>query len=290
MHKTIRQVLAHIDERLPHLDSRQLQGEFEKIPIEIFGKIQIDRPQEFSNLMSWFPGMPSDDVQRSWTGTSGHPLMNQSISFIRLAMTRYRSSECVSGGNGNVLDFGCGWGRLTRLLYKYFPVENIFCVDAWDRSIDLCRYHRVHGQLAVSDYLPRSLPTPRDLKFDLIIAFSVFTHLSEKTASICSRALRDCLSDTGMIALTIRPVEYWSFMGSMFTDQQIHQFVASHEQNGFAFFPHNRESVEGEVTYGDTSMSLEYIDKNFGGLRIFGVEWSEMDPLQIIVFLRKEDL
>ena len=36
-----------------------------------------------------------------------------------------------------VLDFGCGWGRVIRLLYKYVPYENIFAVDPWDEPITL---------------------------------------------------------------------------------------------------------------------------------------------------------
>ena len=43
--------------------------------------------------------------------------------------------------------------------------------------------------------------------FDLIYAFSVFTHLSEKTAHIVLSTLRDHIADTGVLVLTIRPKE-----------------------------------------------------------------------------------
>ena len=47
------------------------------------------------------------------------------------------------------------------------------------------------------------------------------------------------------------------------------------------------KKIEGEVTYGDTSMSLEFVRDNFVGLEIAGVEFNEADPLQLIVFLTK---
>jgi hypothetical protein len=145
--------------------------------------------------------------------------------------------------------------------------------------------------LLLSDYLPRTLPTPEGLKFDFIMAFSVFTHLSEKVTKICAYTLRDHLSDSGILAITIRPIEYWDFAlnleNSAFSQKDIEELQDAHEQKGFAFSPHNREKIEDEVTYGDTSMSLQYIKDNFIGLDIVRVEYNKADSLQLIVFLQK---
>jgi len=63
--------------------------------------------------------------------------------------------------------------------------------------------------------------------------------------------------------------------------------LADHDQNGFAFYPKNIKKIEGEVTYGDTSMSIEYIRAFFIGLDIVRLEYIETAPLQLIVFLTK---
>ncbi|NJO79380.1 MAG: class I SAM-dependent methyltransferase [Cyanobacteria bacterium RM1_2_2] len=290
MHQEIREILSELDRQVPLLNTKQLQKKFENVPLEVFGGIQVDRPPEFSNLMNWLPKMPSADVQISWTGNADHALLKQSISFIRLSVGKYHELVCKPMSESNVLDFGCGWGRLIRLLYKYVPIENIYGVDPWDRSLAICHSCNLHGNLYLSDYIPRTLPTPTNLKFDFIQAFSVFTHLSEKVTKIAIETLKNHLSDEGILVLTIRPKEYWTFVLNQspnFSSDKINQLLDEHDRNGFAFCPHDREKIEGEVTYGDTSISLEYIKSNFNGLEIAGVEWSETDVLQMIVFLRK---
>lgn len=36
------------------------------------------------------------------------------------------------------------------------------------------------------------------------------------------------------------------------------KMIAKHNSSGFAFAAHNRPPIDGEVTYGDTSISLDY--------------------------------
>jgi SAM-dependent methyltransferase len=291
VHKEFEEILSTLNKTIIHLDAKGVQKEFENIPLDIFGRIQIDRPSEYPNIFHWLPQMPSSDIQRSWTGSADHVLMKQSLAFLKTIISAYHAIACKPLGLGNVLDFGCGWGRLIRLLYKYVPADRIYGVDPWLKSIEICQETNVRANLFLSEYVPRSLPTPENLKFDFIMAFSVFTHLSEKVTKICAETLRNYLTDTGVVAITIRPVEYWDFMRngkeSSFTREDIIKLLTDHDQKGFAFYPHNREKIEGEVTYGDTSMSLEFVRDNFVGLDIVGVEFNESDPLQLIVFLKK---
>jgi hypothetical protein len=49
--------------------------------------------------------------------------------------------------------------------------------------------------------------------------------------------------------------------------------------------PHNRPPIDGEVTYGDTSMSLEYIARNWNGWHVVGTDYNLVDPYQLVVFL-----
>ena len=291
MLKEIREILLNLDKKIATLNTREVQKEFEKIPLDIFGRIQIDQPPEYSNILNWLPQMPSTEIQTSWTGSADHVLMNQSLSFLKTIISTYHAMACKPIGQGNVLDFGCGWGRLIRLLYKYVPADFIYGVDPWSQSIEICKNTNIHANLFLSEYVPRSLPTPNGIKFDFIMAFSVFTHLSEKVTKICAETLQNYLTDSGILAITIRPVEYWSFIlnngESHFSEKDIKKLLTDHEQNGFAFYPHNREKIEGEVTYGDTSMTLQFIRDNFIGLDIAGVEFNEADSLQLIVFLTK---
>lgn len=291
MLKEFEKILSRLDKKIMRLDAKEVQKEFENIPLEIFGKIQIDRPPQYPNIMHWLPQMPSADIQRSWTGSADHMLMEQSLAFLKTIISAYHALACKPMKLSNVLDFGCGWGRMIRLLYKYVPSDCIYGVDPWPTSIEICKKTNVRAHLYISEYVPRSLPTPKNLKFDFIFAFSVFTHLSEKVTKICAETLRNYLTDNGIIVMTIRPEEYWSYIlnnvKSHLNEKDIMQLLADHEQKGFAFYPHKREEMEGEVTYGETSMTLDFISNNFAGLHIAGVEINKVDNLQLIVFLTK---
>jgi SAM-dependent methyltransferase len=284
------QALTTLDNKIKLLDDRQIQHEFELIPLETFGEIQVDRPDQFPNLMKWLPVMPSAAVQQSWTGNCDHELMRQSVSFIRTTVSKYHEIACKPLTQGRVLDFGCGWGRLIRLLYKYVPTDHIYGVDPKEESINLCRQTQLYGNFSLSEYLPTTLPIDSSIKFDLIIAFSVFTHLSEKSFSVCASVIQDYLSENGVVALTIRPREYWTYIhdtSPFYAQISLSQMLEDHDHKGFAFYPHQKKMIMGEVTYGETTASVNFLKNTFPGLEFAGIEWSEADPFQVMVFLKK---
>src|SRR5207302_6424763 len=142
--------------------------------------------------------------------------------------------------------------RIARLMYRFTRENRVFGVDPWDKAIAICNETGLRMNYFVSDYLPQSLPVG-PVKFDLIYAFSVFTHLSER-ATVCSmKTLRDYISDGGVLVITIRPVEYWQHDPHTSVAQKA-DLRKRHASTGFAFQPHMREPVDGDITYGDTSM------------------------------------
>lgn len=291
MREEIVNLLKEVDASMDSINDDNFIRLCNMIPLEVFGKILIDRPKKFPNLIQQLPKMPEQQVQIHWTGSSDHLLMTQSVNFIRIIVTAYNSLCNKSLSEANVLDYGCGWGRLIRLLYKYVPVSQIYGVDPWDRSIEICRECDVKGNLFLSDYLPRTLPTPEGVQFDFIMAFSVFTHLSEKATKICLSTLADYLANDGLLAFTTRPVDYWDFYRNINKDikrRNIKELKRNHSEKGFAFNPHNREKIEGDITFGDTSMSLKYIENTFPNLEIVGFELSDIDPFQQVVFMKKK--
>ena len=132
----------------------------------------------------------------------------------------------------------------------------------------------------MSDNLPTALPF--NGKFDLIYAFSVFTHLSERATNAALGTLQKQLSDDGLLVITIRPVEYWSFDKNV-NEVEAEQLMSLHNRAGFAFRPHINRA---DVTFGDTSLSLEYIQRNFPALRVAKIERTQLDPYQLLVFLK----
>jgi Methyltransferase domain len=257
-------------------DLSNLDLVFKDCPLELFGELLLDVPQRYPRLKRLLPRMPSEELQRSWAGDAGLPLLYKGTSFVRSSLQYLRYTD-IRSKNLKALDFGCGWGRLLRLFSKFFPIGNLEGVDPWDQSIELCRTCGVRNPLAVSDYLPKTIPTVNQI-FDFIYSFSVFTHLSPNTFATCLDTLRRFLSSDGLLIITIRPAEYW-------LQANRPECYSRHVNEGFCYVPHPFKVIDGDSVYGDISVSLEYLAR-FEQWRIEDVDVSYTDPLQVFVALR----
>lgn len=256
-----------------------------EIPVEVLGLLYLSGFAGYPRLGSLLPAMPPEQVQRHWTGGSGEMLMAQSCAFVKSMVGKFDEVTGKDIASSLILDYGCGWGRLCRLMLKYAPAANIWGVDPWDESIRVCREYGVPVNLAISDYVPESLPVS-GARFDLLFAFSIFTHLSENTALKVVDTLRGHAGDDALLVVTIRPPEYWRIHKRLPAGIDAAGLMADHESKGFAFVAHNRAPINGEITYGDASMSLEYMQRSWKGWEILGTAAHRIDPYQLVVFLQ----
>ncbi len=243
---------------------------------------------DFPNLSRLLPRMAKDQIQRSFTGSSGKHLLTQSIDFVRVAAHGFATHSPVKIENAKMLDFGCGYGRLARLMYYFVNEENFYGVDPWSEVIDICHADGLETNFSVSDYLPESLPVG-DNKFDLIYAFSVFTHLSPRATLTSLKTMARYLSDDGLILITIRPKEFWKNARAKrdFGEDAVEKHLHNHLQEGIAFAPHNRVPIDGDITYGDTSMTLDWLKEHAPFLEVVSTDISLSDQLQRYVFLKR---
>jgi trans-aconitate methyltransferase len=268
--------LRHMEHSLAVDCDMPLHLAAQHLPLEVFAQLTLGVPDNFPHIKARLPSMPSDEVQQKWTGNCGAALMTQSLTFIHHLLQFQARIGSKPIDQCRILDYGCGWGRLLRLLLKITPEKNLYGVDPSIDALELCRTHGLRCALAQSDELPATLPVKG--AFDVIFSFSVFTHLSMSAAQIALAALRTCISDQGFLCLTIRPVEYWKTQ-----DPQIcKRMEDAHFSSGFAFHPRQRKA---EQTFGKTSMSLECLQSLARDWEVYGTEWSKVDPLQQIVAL-----
>jgi len=76
------------------------------------------------------------------------------------------------------LDFGCGSGRIARLIADYAPVEELWGADVDRKAVEWCSRHLRRGTYLTIDAEP-PMPLPES-RFDVIMCGSVFTHLPEE--------------------------------------------------------------------------------------------------------------
>ena len=255
-----------------------------ELDFDEFGHLLIGMPDtRFPRVSSLLPAMALPEVQTNWTGNHGTALLRQSTAVVRSMVSTWAQLRGQRLSGRHVLDYGCGYGRLARLMYYFTDPENVFGCDPWDQSIALCLDAGLGPNFRQSDYYPVDLPFNQ--RFDLIYAFSVFTHTSPKATWYGLQALRRYVADDGLLMVTIRPVEYWDWPQPDLPPAA--ELKERHSRDGYCFVPHHREPINGDIPYGDATYSLEWLDENaLTGWTRVGVDSAPEDALQIYVYLR----
>ena len=62
--------------------------------------------------------------------------------------------------------------------------------------------------------------------------------------------------------------------------------IKTHDKAGFAFIPLNLLPIDGEITFGDTSISLGYFDAHFPQWKLARVDYNLIDVYQVILFFQ----
>lgn len=195
---------AQLDELDRALDLAELSKQLAPIPLDVWAAIILDPMLHLPRTGHLLPRMPAAEIQDEWTGAHGPALMRLSLGFVRslleLAGHALRS--------GPVLDYGVGWGRLSRLLLKYVPVKDLHGVDAWEASLEQARACGLPHKLSlVSTRLEEG---ELGDSFSLIYSFSVFTHLAPEAFTHNLGRLAEALRPGGQLVLTVRPPEFWN--------------------------------------------------------------------------------
>ena len=258
--------------------------ELRRLSLDEFGWLLWKLPNgKFPKLSRLLPAMAAKEVQIGWTGRCGVSLLAQTVGFVRSVERNYGRLTGTALAGTKILDYGCGYGRVARLMYYHTDEVNLYGVDPWERSISLCRDAGLNENFRVSAYLPSSLPVP-NLKFDVIYAYSVFTHLSERATLTALKTLRNYISDSGVLAITVRPIEYWAFAGHVGPSDAERLTAAG--RSGFAFKPHDHgPATNGEITYGDTSISVDWLSNHCGDWKVQSTDRLLGDRMQTYVYL-----
>jgi SAM-dependent methyltransferase len=271
----VQKALDVAEESLRRNDFDGFSAALRDLPSELFLMLYFDYPQRWPAISSWLPRLPSEEDQALWTGSIGFNTMHQAARFIDDVFVKYGNAAKAP----KVLDYGCGWGRMLRLLYNRVPLSSIHGVDPWPPSFDRMRACKVHGAVAQVEYLPQGLPFAD--KFDLIYSYSIFTHIGPKSQNAILNVLRKHIRRDGLLALTVRPATFWQ--NEPWPDLSTREkLIEEHFTKGIAFAPHDGPLLD----YGATSITVEYIMKEWREWRVDGTQWRAADPYQLIVFLR----
>jgi 2-polyprenyl-3-methyl-5-hydroxy-6-metoxy-1,4-benzoquinol methylase len=253
-----------------------------RIPIRIFGQILLDPPQWLPKSGHLLPKMPPDEIQIQWTGSAGETLLRQSVDFIRCVVAA-AAADGIDVRTSRALDFGAGWGRLTRLWLKYAPPSLLQCCDAWEQSLQVAEGCSLLNTMVKSDPLLEALPFPAS-SFDIVWAFSVLTHLSPLAFNSVVAGVARMLRPRGIFVFTVRPDSYWSVpVAKALLERESNLSLV--ESNGIKYLQHAEENPH----FGETSVSMDYLERTCrsAGLEVEQLDWSLSDPYQMVIVVRR---
>jgi SAM-dependent methyltransferase len=175
----------------------------------------------------------------------------------------------------DVLDFGCGCGRVTRYWSDFHG--SVSGSDVSGRAVDWCREHLGFARFEVNGLGP---PLPfADASFDLAYSLSVFTHLTAELQLAWRDELRRVLRSGGLLLVTTHGASY---VPRLDADERV-----------------RFERGELVVRWGElpgTNLCSAYHPERYlretfaGGFEFLGLEpeGARGNPTQDLVLLRKE--
>ena len=290
---------ARLDSRLVNIHGEQLAvldaacaegGDeryalFRELETDLWALLLTQQYEVYSNIRALLPDVPDVALQELWNGTSGVSLAAQSAAFYRRLCQRFGERSDVRLSEARVLDLGCGWGRLTRFLARDVAPGRLYGCDPAQQILDICAQSRVPANLARSEFVPERVPF--DEQFDLVFAFSVFTHLSEGAHEASLRALHRAMRPGAVLVVTVRPPAYARqspLLGGVEVEPEAPQYV---------FVPHPAQGSHpqyesGEMTYGEAIITLPYIAEHWSPLfDVLDVDVLIDDLHQVMVTLRR---
>lgn len=160
--------------------------------------------------------------------------------------------------NKSILDFGSGYGRVSRFLPFYFPDADIFISEVKPDAL-LFQEEEFGFGIVAHNHLAESFPNK---SFDVIIAGSVFTHLPQDLFEKWYAKLCKSISSKGMVMFSYNNIERIASPNN----PDIH-YTSQSEDSFFRV----SDRLADDNTYGLTFVSQSYLSKlaKDNGLEIY---------------------
>ena len=192
--------------------------------------------------------MPPEIVQLHFTGASGRITLMQSL----LNSPNIGEQNSKQQHNYKLLDFGCGWGRITRMWLRVIPGENIYGVDPMEDMINLCKEYIHSVNFYKTDPAP-PISIFHENSFDLLTAYSVFSHLNEEYVNLWFGEFSRLMKKGGLLFITTRSRNFIDHLQQM------------REQNKFADYATGLRNcfVDAVTAYAEYDMGEHHSSTNW---------------------------
>jgi ubiquinone/menaquinone biosynthesis C-methylase UbiE len=161
-----------------------------------------------------------------------------------------------------VLDWGCGWGRLTRTFARLQPPAEL-----WGADVDALNLKWAAENIPEAKFVQLPLAPPSALPesyFDLVYAVSVMTHLTREMQGLWLEELRRVMSPGGLALLTFHGKTALGYSTRYLYEKQVNNFM----EIGFddSMECSHLDSVIGAGYYKNTYQTIEDVHKNWSNV------------------------
>lgn len=228
-----------------------------------------------SNLKKLIPRMPEDKIQLQFTGHSGKDTLKEAFTFYQFIKNISKKNNIDFNQNIKILDFGCGWGRIIRFFLKDLPASNLYGIDCDSEIIEVCKNSNLNCNFSVNGIFP---PTEfKDNSFDIIYAYSVFSHLSEEAHKKWIIEFKRILKPNGVLIATTRPRDFilicadtrkmvesevqFFAKGLVNTFSDTEKILEKYDNGEYIYEPIGGGGIRDGSFYGETCIPSRYVKK-----------------------------
>jgi len=232
--------------------------------------------------MAAHPGalIPSAELRYNVVGPC---TIEQFLSSGEMTVADIEAALGTAGGSlaqvWELLDFGCGCGRLLIALRGRWPGLRTTGCDVDERGILWCQQHLKDGTCVVNGALP---PSPfQDEAFDLIWCGSVFTHLDENRQDQWLAEMKRILKPGGFLLASVHGPHCWEPRLPSWT-------IATLKRKGMIFARLGADSGIHPSWYQVAWHTEEYIRRHWGQtFEVRGYKERGLNDYQDVVIAQK---
>lgn len=148
------------------------------------------------------PRFPPIELQVGTTGLGGAATLMPAAGFYADVVDTADRLGTPLRPDSRIVDFGSGWGRITRFFLRDTRMENITGLDVDSYFVDVSNQTFASPRFQICNSLPPTSLAADSV--DLVTAFSVFSHLSESACRQWIDEFARVLKPGGLFAFTTR--------------------------------------------------------------------------------------
>jgi len=289
MLKNFRSSLSLLQLKLSTLNGRRKVS----IDEDTWFELQFRPKEALKYLGIKLPKLPPDEIQKRFTASSGRNNLRQAFSFYEYVRSACKLSAI---NEPKILDFGGGWGRISRFFLRDTKPEHIWIVDCLSDSIHWLKETGNPCNIVKNNPLPPISDFNKSF-FDLIYCFSVFSHLNEKFFNEWLKYFIHILRPGGHLIFTTRGNQFIDHLERLLFEKRPSklmeylphpgQMKLLYSKNKFQFYPTGGGGELESSFYGEAIIPRGYLEKKYGSLiKSFTENVKDVD--QAIIILRKE--